>query len=75
MNELSSDRFATSVTVSASAEKADGEGGRPEGTRTGFERNKGVKRESGFENRGFNEVDGLEMDRARDRKDGRHEKK
>lgn len=75
MNELSSDRFATSVAVSASAEKADGEGGRPEGTRTGFGRNRGVKRESGFENRGFNEADGLEMDRARERKEGRHEKK
>ncbi|KAG6394314.1 hypothetical protein SASPL_144898 [Salvia splendens] len=46
------------LAMSASAEKAEGEGGRPEGTGTGFERETRVKWETRFERGGFYETDG-----------------
>lgn len=60
---------------SARTEKADGEGRRPEGTDSGFERRVGVRWEVGFEERGFRQADGLEMDRPREREKGSHYKK
>ena len=65
----------SSVDRVASAEKAEGEGGRPEGTGTGFERKTRVKWETRSERGGFYETDGLEMDRPSERYEGRHEKK
>lgn len=73
-SELSTGRPAERGMASARAEKAGGKGGRPEGTGTGFEGARGVKRERRFEKRGFTEADGLEMDRPRERKEGSHEK-
>lgn len=76
MDGLTSDCFAKRVMARAcaSTEKAEGEGRRPEGTSSGFERRIGVRWEMGFEDRGFNQADGLEMDRPRERKEGRHDK-
>lgn len=73
----SGDRFAEGGVTTTSAEKAEGEGGRPEGTRAGFEKGRGVNWEtrSESESRGFYEADGLEMDRAREREERSHEKK
>lgn len=53
-------------------EEAEGEGRRPEGTRSGFERMVGVGREMGPAEIGFNQADGLEMDRTGERQ-SRHE--